>query len=61
MEVKYRTKNVQFGPSAPPPPPTPGLTCVASRKTSRSGDKKVRKPALHYPLRSLLTDPPKVV
>lgn len=39
----------------------PGLTCVASRKTSRSGDKKVRKPALKYPLRSLLTDSPKVV
>ena len=57
MEVKYRTKNVKFGPSAPPP----GLTCVASRKTSRSGDKKVRKPVLHYPLRSRLTDPLKVV
>ena len=60
MEVKYRAGDVQFPHPGPrtPVPALPWLTCVVSRKTCKSGDKKVWKPVLRYRLRSLLTAPP---
>ena len=64
MEVKYRAGDVLSphpGPHTPVPAPL-WLTGVVSRKTSKSGDKKVWKPVLCYYLRSLLTarPPPKL-